>query len=1024
MSLTAIAIDKKSVTYFATFLIVLAGIASFFQLGWLEDPEFTVKTAAITTVYPGASAAEVELEVTDLLELKIQEMEEIKNIYSESRPGLSIIKIDIKDAVWSDELPQVWDVLRKKIGDVEHELPPGAGKPEVGDDFGYVFGFLLSITGDGFTYAELETHVKRLRKELSLVEGVARVDLWGAQEKRIYLDTAENQLTSLGLTPADIQKTLELQNKIVDAGYLEIQNQRLRIAPTGAFDESQDIGELNVTASQINPNNKNEILQLKDVVTINEGYIKPAKQLLRFNGENAISIALAPIGGTNIVTVGEAIDKRLAELQANLPIGVEIHKISWQSDSVAESIKVFMVNLLEAVIIVLIVLAVSMGLRVGVIIGFSGLVVAILGTFIVMKIVGIDLQRVSLGALIISMGMMVDNAIVVVDGFVVKLKQGVARKQAAIDAASTPSWPLLGATVIACMAFYPIYTSTASTGEYAGSLFIVVFISLMFSWLLSQTVTPLMCMAMLPDPKNTGEDDIYSSGFYQKFRKLLAVSIEYRRLFMAGIVGLLLLSVIGFRYVPVLFFPESSRLQVMVDYWEPEGNRIEHVSENLLNIEGKIQTLSQVESVSSFIGQGPPRFYLPVNPESPHASYAQLIINTKTLADVDTVIDEMAPWFKANYPDAFIRVRKYPVGSFDDWKFEARFSGPAEADPEILRDLAKQGLAILEKSPYTMEARSNWRQRVKQVVPDYDQARGRWSNISRNDLANSSKRAFDGIVVGQFRQNDDLIPIVLRHQEKERNQVATNFEMLQVLSPKALEAVPLAQVTKSVNVKWEDPIIWRWDRRRAITVQASPNYGVTTPTLRDSVLAEFNAIKLPSGYKLDWDGEFDTSSESQNGLKPGMTPALIIMVFIIIVLFNAYRPALIIFMVIPFALIGITVGLLGTGTPFGFMAVLGAMSLAGMMIKNAIVLLDQVNFNLKEGMQPYDAVVEAAVSRLNPVINAAATTVFGMAPLLQDDFWISMAVTIMFGLAFGTVLTMVVIPVLYTIFYKITAPNN
>ncbi|NOR80492.1 MAG: AcrB/AcrD/AcrF family protein, partial [Methyloprofundus sp.] len=868
MSLTAIAIDKKPVTYFATFLIVLAGIASFFQLGWLEDPEFTVKTAAITTVYPGASAKEVELEVTDLIELKIQEMEEIKNIYSESRPGLSIIKVDIKDAVWSNELPQVWDVLRKKIGDIEHRLPPGAGKPAVGDDFGYVFGFLLSVTGDGFTYAELEDYVKQLRKELSLVEGVARIDLWGAQDKRIYLDTSENQFTSLGLTVADLQKTLHNQNEIVDAGYVEIQDERLRVSPTGAFNDPQDIGELSVTASRLNSKGKSELLHLKDVVTVSEGYLKPAKQLLRFDGQPAISIALAPVGGTNIVTVGEAIDKRLAELQGTLPVGIEIHKVSWQSESVADSIKVFMVNLLEAVVIVLIVLAVSMGLRVGIIIGFSGLIVAILGTFIVMKITGIDLQRVSLGALIISMGMMVDNAIVVVDGFVVKLKQGIDRKQAAIEAATTPSWPLLGATVIACMAFYPIYTSTASTGEYAGSLFVVVFISLIFSWVLSQTLTPLMCMVMLPDPDKNANEDVYGGRFYQKFRSLLAFSIKYRMLFMGAMMALLLLSVLGFRYVPVLFFPESSRLQIMVDYWEPEGNRIEQVANNLRGIEDKLQTLSQVDSVSSFIGQGPPRFYLPVNPETPHSSYAQLIVNTNTLEDVDTVIADITPWFAENYPDAFIRVRKYPVGSFDDWKFEARFSGPANADPEILRSLADQGLAILEQSPYTLESRSNWRQRVKKVVPEYDQARGRWSNISRGDVARASKRAFDGITVGQFRQEDDLIPIVLRHQKSERVQAATNIDMLQVLSPFAIDAVPLAQVTKSVEVAWEDPVIWRWDRRRAISVQASPKIGVTTPTLRDSVLDKFNAIKLPPGYKLEWDGEYDTSTESQNGLKP------------------------------------------------------------------------------------------------------------------------------------------------------------
>jgi len=378
MSLVELAIDKKPVTYFATFLIIVAGIASFFNLGWLEDPEFSVKTAAITTVYPGASAEQVELEVTDRIELKLQEMQEIKNIYSESRPGLSIIKVDIKDAIWSDMLPQTWDVLRKKIGDIQHTLPPGTSKPSVGDDFGYVFGFLLSVTGDGYTYAELESYVKQLRKELSLVEGVARIDLWGTQDKRIYLDGSQSQLATMGLTAADLQKTLQLQNKIVDAGSIEIQDERLRVAPTGAFSQAQDIAELTVTASKLNPRGKSELLHLKDVVTVTEGYAEPARKLMRFNGQPSIAIALAPIGGTNVVTVGKAIDQRLAELQENLPIGIEINKVSWQSDSVAESIKAFMINLVEAVVIVLIVLAVSMGIRVGIIIGVSGLVVAIL----------------------------------------------------------------------------------------------------------------------------------------------------------------------------------------------------------------------------------------------------------------------------------------------------------------------------------------------------------------------------------------------------------------------------------------------------------------------------------------------------------------------------------------------------------------------------------------------------------------------------------------------------------------------
>lgn len=1022
MSLAELSIEKKAVTYFIAALIFIAGAQSFFKLGWLEDPEFTVKTAAITTFYPGATAEEVELEVTDRIELKLQELQEIKSIYSESRPGVSIIKVDMKDEIWSDKLPQVWDVLRKKIRDMQQTLPPGTSTPNVGDDFGYVFGFLLSITGDGYSYAELEKYVKQLRKELSLVKGVARIDLWGKQDKRIYLEAKQSQLATLGITAADLQLTLLQQNKVVDAGYVEVQNQRLRITPTGAFDKPEDIGELTVTPSRLDPRSQNELIHLKDIATVRTGYIDPPRQLQRFNGQPAIAMAIAPMGKTNVVNVGTAIDQRIAELQATLPVGIEINKISWQSDSVAASIKDFMINLIEAVVIVLVVLAVTMGMRVAVIIGISGLIAAILGTFIVMSMIGLDLHRVSLGALIISMGMMVDNAIVVVDGFVVKLKQGIERKQAAIEAASTPSWPLLGATVVACMAFYPIFTSTASTGEYAGDLFTVVFISLIFSWVLSQTLTPIMCMVMLPDPpEGEADKDVYGSPFFQRFRSLLTAGIKYRVFLIAGMIGLLILSVIGFRSVPIMFFPESSRHQLMIDYWEPEGTRIETVSSNLHKIEDKLQTYSQVDNVSTFIGQGPPRFYLPVNPETPHASYAQLIVNTKTLAGIDDITSDIKPWFDEHYPEALVRIRKYPVGSFDDWKFEVRFSGEANADRETLRDIARQALDILEQSPYTLEARINWRQRVKTIVPEYDQARGRWSGISREDLASATKRSFDGTLVGQFRDGDDLIPISFRQVETERIEAAEGLAATQIFSPFSSKAVPLSQVTNAINLGWEEPVIWRWNRRRAISIQASPKPGITTPTLRGDVLAALEAIELPPGYTLEWDGEYDSAQTSQDGLKPGMIPALIIMVLIIIVLFNAYRPPLIIFLVIPFALIGITSGLLLTSTPFGFMAILGAMSLAGMMIKNAIVLLDQVLIFQKEGMSPFKAVIEAAVSRLNPVMNAAATTVFGMAPLLQDVFWVSMAVTIMFGLAFGTILTMVLVPVLYAALYRINA---
>jgi len=761
MSLVSLAIEKKTVSYFATFLLIAGGILSYSQLGQLEDPEFTVKTASITTSYPGASPAEVELEVTDLLETKLQEMEEIKNIYSISRAGQSIVKVDIKDIYWADRLPQVWDILRKKISDIEPSLPPGAGTPLIGDDFGYVFGFLLAMTGEGFSYKELETYAKDLRKELTLVEGVARVDFWGIQDKRIYVDVSQAQLSTLGLTPETLQNTLRLQNAVVDAGHVDLQNKRFRIAPTGAFQSPEDIENLTIrptlldTIQNIAPGGtlkpSSELIQIRDFATISRGYVEPPLKLMRFNGEPSIGISLAPLPGVNVVQVGRAIDKRLQEITPVMPVGLEVTKISWQSELVAESIQVFMISLLQAVLIVLVVLALTMGIRVGLLIGVSGLVFPILGTFIVMAIMGIDLQRVSLGALIIAMGMMVDNAIVVVDNFMVRLQQGMDRTKAAIESAGQPSIPLLGATVVACMAFYPIFASPFSTGEYARSLFIVVAISLILSWVLSQTITPLMCILMIPDPKQQeSEADLYGGRFYQIFKGFLVKAIRYRVPFLGVIVALLVVAILGFGNVKQMFFPDASRNQFMIDYWLPEGTRIQEVSADFKDIEKKIMENPLFESVSSFIGAGPPRFYLPVDPEMPYQSYGQLIVNTRTLEDVDAVMEYITPWLEENKSYALTRVRKYGVGSWDDWIIEARFSGPAEADPEILRALAEKGKAILEASPWTKEVRSDWRQRNRKIIPTYSQERGRWAGVSRDDVARATKRAYDGLPVGLF----------------------------------------------------------------------------------------------------------------------------------------------------------------------------------------------------------------------------------------------------------------------------------
>ena len=609
MSLTSAAVEQRNVSYFLVALFTIAGLGSFFNLGQLEDPEFSVKTAVILTTYPGASPEEVELEVTDRIELALQELPQLDYVESWSRAGESLVSVEIKEAYWAEELPQVWDELRRKIADVQALLPPGTGVPIISDDFGDVFGFQLAVAGDGYSYGELDDYAKELRRELSVVEGVARVDLWGVQQEVIYVEVTQARMTELGLSAESFVNTLRNQNLVVDAGSVDVQRNRLRMSVTGSFASPEEIGNLTIRPSALDrlqvrgdEASASELLMLKDFGTIRRGYADPPFTQLRYNGLPAIGISITNLAGVNVVTVGRAIDARLAELLPDLPVGVEVRKVHWMSDEVADAVNGFLVSFGQAVAIVLVLLALFMGWRMGLIIG-GALVLTILGTFVVMSILGIDLQRMSLGALIIALGMMVDNAIVVADGFAVRLQRGMDRKQAGIECATLPSGPLLGATVIAVMAFYPIFASEASAGEYCRTLFSVVGISLLISWLISVTVTPLMCMDLLPDPdRSEGDVDPYNTSFYIRFRALLGASINNRVLTLGAAVGVLVFSFVAFGWVTQLFFPDSSMDKFMIDVFEPEGARIQDVYEHSESLEKLLLADERVDSVATYVG--------------------------------------------------------------------------------------------------------------------------------------------------------------------------------------------------------------------------------------------------------------------------------------------------------------------------------------------------------------------------------------------------------------------------------------
>jgi multidrug efflux pump subunit AcrB len=1054
MNITEYAIKNKAVSYFFIAILFFGGIGAYFVLGQLEDPVFTIKKATVVTFYPGASAYEVELEVTDVIEKAMQEVPDLEHMYSFSRPGVSIIKIDIRQHVWMDTLPQIWDEIRKKIRDSYALLPPGASRPDISDDFNFVFGFVLSVTGDGFSYAELEEWADDIKKELSLVIGVSRAELWGVQDKVIYIDVSEKQMALRGITPQDFVDTLGRQNMVVDAGGIDVQDKRLRVVPTGEFLTPEDIGELFLHPSQPRTANENavlvttdlqtsqaarptgaggkrsevELIRIKDIATVSAGYLEPQQSQMRTDGTPAVGIQIAARDDDNIVHVGKRLEKKIEEIRAHMPVGLEINTIAWQSKYVTEAISSFFLNLLGSVIIVLLVLTVPMGWRMGVIIG-TGLVLTILGTFVGMTVAGYPFQRMTLGALIIAMGMMVDNSIVVADGIQVRINQGMDRVEAAIEAATKPSMALLGATVIAVMAFYPIFASRADAGEYCRGLFVVVAISLGLSWLLALVQTPLQCLDILPKakPAEGGEEkDPFDNKFFNGYRRLLESAIRYRWVFMGVMLAMLVTSVYCFQYVKSMYFPYAARDQIMIDFWFDEGTRIQTVAERIRLAEEKLMEDETVTTVSAFLGKGPPRLYLPVDPELPYyQNYAEILVNTENFKQINPLIEWFEPWIKENYPDIVTRVRKFGVGPSDTWKFEWQITGPAEADVAFLREIGEKGKAILRKEPRAKEIKTSLMNRREKIVPVYDQPRGRWAGVSRDDIAFSTKRAYDGYQVGLYREGDDLYPILLRHSPEERHAAADNLQLLQIKPARASQTVPLAQVTKDIRIEYEEPFINRWDRRRTVTIQASPQWWTTYPDLKKHVYDEFMELMetLPPGYDIFMDGQDESTLDNNRSLNPGIPPTIIIMLFIMVALYSAWRPMLIIVCTIPFALVGVTIGLLVSGSPFGFLAMLGAMSLSGMMIKNAIVLLDTVGDEIAAGKTRYEAIVRSGVTRLRPVCLAAATTVLALLTLVTSAFWSAMAYTIMFGLTFGTILTMFVVPVLYCMFYKVKSPE-
>lgn len=1009
MNIAQFFIERRVTTLVLTFVMLGAGLLTYQDLSRLEDPEFTIKDALVITSYPGASAAEVEEEVSEVLEKAAQQLGQLKRVVSKSDRGLSTLTVTIKDKYKADDLKQVWDELRRKIGDAQRELPPGAGESLVVDDYGDVYGMFVAIYGDGYSYAEIKDVVDLLRRELYLVEDVGKIDTFGERTEAIYVELNRDRMSQLGIPEDVIINELRQKNFVADAGRVKVGREFITINPTGEITKVEQFESILISGSG------DQQFYLRDVATVRRGYVEPQDQLIRYDGNPAIGLGISTEPGGNVVKMGQALNERMEELWEQVPIGIEFGKTSMQSEAVTTAISGFVISLAEAVAIVIVVLLVFMGLRSGILIGFV-LVLTISGTFIFMAPMEVALERISLGALIIALGMLVDNAIVVVDGVLVRLQREMEAKQAAIEVVKQTAIPLFGATIIAILAFAAIGTSDDNTGEFCRSLFQVVMVSLLLSWVTAVSVTPLLCVMFLKKPGGgAGKEDPYGGGFYAMYKGFLRIAIHRKVITLAVVGGLFATALWGFGYVDRSFFPPSTRPQFMVDIWLPQGTHIDETTKTVSSLEEYIKRREGVTHISSLVGQGSLRFLLTYTPEKLNSAYAQLLVDI----DIDdpekvySLMDEIEDYIDANYPDVLGYTSSFVLGPGVPGKIQARLSGP---DYGTLRHLADQVQAIYRDDYDSKGIRTDWRQRVKVVRPVLAEEQANLNGITRPDVAADLIQGFQGRQAGIYREGDLLLPIILRAEEKERTNI-DSIQALQIWSPRAQAMIPMRQVVSQFETVFEDELIYRRNRKPTITVFADPDNGLAT-ALFARVRPKVEAIELPPGYELEWGGEYEDSNNAQAGLAASIPVFVLVMVLITVMLFNSLKQPLIIWLVVPLAVIGITIGLLGTGQPFGFMALLGALSLMGMLIKNAIVLIDEINLQRGEGKQLETAIIDAGVSRLRPVAMAALTTALGMIPLVFDAFFVAMAVTIIAGLMFATLLTMIVVPVLYATFYR------
>ena len=998
-------LKNRALSWLLLALILLGGVVAYVGMGKLEDAPFTIKQAVVTTTYPGASPFEVQQQVTDVLEEAIQSLGELYYLKTENRAGLSKITVYVKKEIRADAMQQLWDKLRRKVGDAQGKLPAGAGTSVVNDDFGDVLGVFYGLSSAVHTYRELEEQAERLKNELLAVPDVARVELYGVQNRTIEVEVDPSLLASSGLVMADIAAAFDRQNRIVDAGAVETAHNRLRIDAAGSFTTLEELENLTVTSRD------GSYFRLGELAAVSESYVRPARSRMEMDGLPTIGIAISTVADGNVVDMAERVAARLSQLEQTMPEGYRLRTVYDQGHESSVANDGFVLNLLISVVTVIAVLLFFIGMKNGILIG-SGLVFSIFGTLIYMYGTGIALQRMSLAAIIIAMGMLVDNAIVVYDATLVNMQRGMRKRTAILAAVGTTAMPLLGATLIAVLTFLPVYLSPHITGELLSSLFIVIAVSLLLSWVLavSQNVFFVQEFVRRPRPDEL-KGDLFQGRMYDRFRRALRWTIRRRWFVLASMVVLLAASALGFRSIPQQFMPLLDKQYFSVDVWLPEGTRVEETSRQAEALAEKLMRHEGVRHVSTFVGQTPPRYYLANAAYGPQSNYAQCLVEAVSPSVARSMQVGLQDELSQTFSDALIRVNRFELNSIPQALIEARFCGD---DPRVLDSLTSMAIDIMRRNPKVMNARNEWGNKAMLVRAAYDPVKAGRLNLGKADLMTAVKSTNDGTPVGIYRDGDKQVPVLLRTVGGGQLSQAA-LEDLPVWNGR--NSVPLAQVTDSIGIGWEWPLVKTYNRRLSMAAQCDVQPGHTMKEVHGEIRDEIERIGLPAGYSFFWDSQYKDQKEAMEALTKYFPLAIVFLVLILVALFGNFRQPSIIFLILPLSVIGVVVGMLVTGFQFGFFCIAGWLGLLGMIIKNVIVLLDEVNIQRRAGVAPGEAIVEATVSRTRPVLMAAITTIFGSIPLLFDVVFGGMAATIVFGLSFATLLTLFVTPALYAVFY-------